>query len=167
MSVPSGGRHKPSRNLTCPQWVILSFSRPAVHPWISSNFSWRLSFPPVEGLKSTSSILMWALYRRKLEDLALKSNRLNALKKDFYRISHLSVLLALRGVNFFITECLQMERESVVHWAAIFECSSHFMLRTVNRTPPQNANAQLIHLLVDKTFNQHPWQSLKLNRLHS
>lgn len=100
MSVPSGGRHKPSHNLMCPQWGILSFSRPAVRPWISSNFSWHLSFPPVEGLKLTSSILMWALYRRKLEDLALKSNRLNALKKDFYRISHLSVLLALRGVNF-------------------------------------------------------------------
>ncbi|CAM4524876.1 unnamed protein product [Leuciscus chuanchicus] len=49
----------------------------------------------VEGLKSTSSILMWALYRRKLEDLALKSNRLNALKKDFYRISHLWPLLLL------------------------------------------------------------------------
>lgn len=51
-----------------------------------------VSFSSIGGIK-VDRILMWSLYRRKLEDLALKSNRLNALKKDFYCISHLSILL--------------------------------------------------------------------------
>jgi len=114
-----------------PQWGILSFSRPAVCPWISSQLLLTSLFSSSGGIK-VDSILMWALYRRKLGDLALKSNRLNALKKDFYRISHLSILLALRGVNFS-SQSVCKWKESVVHWAAMCKCSSHFMLRTVNR----------------------------------
>lgn len=99
-SVLSGGRCTSLHALMFSQWAILSFSRPTVRPWISSNSSWHL-FSSSGGIK-VDSILMWALYWGKLDDLELKSRRLKTFKKDFYGISHLSILPFLRRVNLFL-----------------------------------------------------------------
>ncbi len=98
-----------------------------------------VSFSSIGGIK-VDRILMWSLYRRKLEDLALKSNRLNALKKDFYCISHLSILLHWEELIFYRWVFADGKKERYVHLTVMRKCSSHFMLRNVNR------NETIFHL---------------------
>ncbi len=98
-----------------------------------------VSFSSIGGIK-VDRILMWSLYKRKLEDLALKSNRLNTLKKDFYCISHLSILLHWEELIFYRWVFADGKKECYVHLTVMHKCSSHFMLRNVNR------NETIFHL---------------------